>query len=136
MPFAVNSITGVIIAVGKHIIAENSLSCTHQRIGIDKPTNCGVVVPTLEIVQIRLGIVDVSSIGQGIHRAQSIRHGAGNTQNFTPGVVGVLYLYIAVGIDDRYHIALEVSDVVINIIAVCYRTIAEIKGFSGGLQVL
>ena len=70
MPFAVNSITGVIIAVGKHIIAENSLSCTHQRIGIDKPTNCGVVVPTLEIVQIRLGIVDIATIGQSL----TVRH--------------------------------------------------------------
>ena len=132
----INSINRIIQTISKHIIAQQALAGAYQCIGVDKSPHCGIVVPTLEVVEVSFGIVDVSSVSQGIDCAKGVCHGAGDGEDLTPGVIGVFHLYIAVGIDDRYHIALEVSDVVINIIAVCYRTIAEIKGFSGGLQVL
>jgi hypothetical protein len=41
----------IIIAIGKRVVANNTLSGTGIPIRIDKPTPCGVIIPALEVIQ-------------------------------------------------------------------------------------
>lgn len=51
-----------IIAICKHIIANNSLPCARVAVGINKSANSSIVIAALEIIELRVGIIVVPTI--------------------------------------------------------------------------
>ena len=41
----------VIIAIGKHIVADDALSGAGIPIRVDEPAPCGVIIPALQVVE-------------------------------------------------------------------------------------
>ena len=107
------SIDWVIIAVGKEILIPVGFVGGSPKdirgIRIDKPSPDRVIVPAAEVVQARLGVVDIPAIAQGICGAEGGGHGAAGGQGRAPGVVGVGHHLGAAGIDKTGDIALGIS---------------------------
>ena len=103
----------IVITIGKHIVSNNSLSGGSKSIPIDKPSRLRVVVSTLEVIQVRLPIVDVAPISQRIIAAYGGREATGDMQVVTPGVVEVGGDYGAGLVYDGGDVALETGDVVV-----------------------
>ena len=80
-------------------------------IRIDKPTGFGVIVPTAEVVQPRLRIIDIPAVAEGVEFAQRVRHGAGGGQRIAPCVIGVRHHLCAAAVDQPGHVALRVLQV-------------------------
>ena len=58
---AINEITWVVVTIGKHIVAQESLICAYKNIGIEEPTQRGVIVTGLEVVEPELTNVVVAA---------------------------------------------------------------------------
>lgn len=71
----------------------------------------GFIVPTLQIIQPRLRIVDISAVAQRVLFAEGGGQRAGGGQQIAPCVVGVGHDARAAGIDKAGHVALCVLDV-------------------------
>ena len=89
---------GIPIAVRKHVISGKSLSRGSIAVRIDKPSPGGVIVPAVQVVQPRFGVVDIPAITQGIRSAEGGSHGAVGGQGRAPGVVAVGHR-VAVAVD-------------------------------------
>ena len=48
---------GIIIAVGKHVVAQDALTCRGKGIRIQESTQVGIVVTGLEVIELGLSIV-------------------------------------------------------------------------------
>ena len=90
-------------------------------IRIDKPSPDRVIIPAAEVVQARLGVIDVPAIAQGIRGAEGGGHGAIGGHGCTPGVVGVGHHLGAAGIDKTGDIALGIFQVEIPVAVVRHR---------------
>lgn len=44
MPTGINTIDRIVIAIGKHVIAEQALAGGDEGVGVDEPTDLGVVI--------------------------------------------------------------------------------------------
>ena len=82
-------INGVIPAIGKHIAAGNALSCGNKSVRADKPPELRVIVPAVQVIQPRFGIVVVPPVAEGILVAHGVAGGVGDSA-VAPGVVAVL----------------------------------------------
>ena len=60
-------VCGIVKAIGKHV-GSNERACIHHHIGVDEPGNLRVIVPALEIIEPRLGVVIIPPIAVGIPR--------------------------------------------------------------------
>ena len=80
-------------------------------IRIDKPTGFGVIVPTAEVVQPRLRVIDIPAVAEGVEFAQCVGHGAGGGQRITPCVIGVRHHLRAAAVDQPGHVALRVLQI-------------------------
>ena len=87
-------------------------------IRIDKPSPYRVIVPAAEVVQARLGVVDIPAIAQGIHSTQRGRHGTADGHGRTPGVIGVGHHLGAAGVHKTGDIALGIFQVEIPVAVV------------------
>ena len=94
----------------------------------------GVIVPAVQVVQARLGVVDVPAIAQGIRGAEGGGHGAIGGHGRTPGVVGVGHHLGAAGIDKTGDIALGIFQVEIPVAVVRHRRRAS--GVVGKVQLV
>lgn len=97
------------IAVRKHVISGKSLSRGSIAVRVDKPSPNRVIVPAAEIVEPRLGVIDVPAVAQGIHSTQRGGHGTADGHGRTPGVVGVGHHLGAAGVYKTGNVALGVS---------------------------
>ena len=75
-------------------------------------------------------VVYISSVGKRIRRTESGSHGTGSGKDVTPSIVGVFYNCGSIGIEDCNDIALKVGNVIIYLIIIRYRTIAEVESFN------
>ncbi len=100
----------VIVAIRKHVIAKNSLPCAGVAVGIDKPTNSSVVIPALEIIEIRVGIIVVPTVPQRV----DFRHAAGCLLDLAIGVIAVAGDLGSAAVDQIRHISLEIGDVIVG----------------------
>ena len=105
-------INGVIPAIGKHIAAGNALSCGNKSVHTNKPPELRAVVPAIEIIQPRFGIVVVTPVAERILVAHGVAGGVGDGA-FAPGVVAVLSHDLPRGgPDDGNNIPLDIVEVV------------------------
>ena len=132
------SVDWVIVAVGKEILIPVGFARGSPKdissIRIDKPSPDRVIVPAAEVVQARLGVVDVPAIAQGIRGAEGGGHGAIGGHGRTPGVVGVGHHLGAAGIDKTGDIALGIFQVEIPVAVVRHRRRAS--GVVGKVQLV
>ena len=103
-------------------------------IRIDKPSPNRVIVPAGEVVQARLGVVDIPAVAQGVRGAEGGGHGAVGGHGRTPGVVGVGHHLGAAGIDKTGDIALGIFQVEIPVAVVRHRRRAN--GVVGKMQLV
>lgn len=107
------SVDWVIVAVSKEILIPVGFVGGSPKdicsISIDKPSPGGVIIPAAEVVQSRLGVVDIPAIAQGVRGAEGGGHGAAGGQGRTPGVIGVGHHLSAAGIHKTGDIALGIS---------------------------
>ena len=99
----------IIPAVHKHIAAEDALTGGGEAVGVEEAAKRGVVVPTLQIVKSRLGIVVVTAVTDGV----DVREGSGGAEDLAPCVVAVRGHRVSAGVQQHHHIALEVGDIVV-----------------------
>ena len=107
------SVDWVIVAVGKEILIPVGFVGGSPKdirgIRIDKPSPGGVIVPAAEVVQSRLGVIDVPAITQGVRGAEGGGHGAVGGHGRAPGVIGVGHHLGAAGVHKTGDVALGVS---------------------------
>ena len=112
---SINTSNGIVVAICKQVFVPNCTirGCCNQtlRVCIYKPPPHGVIVPTAEVVQPRLRIVDIPTVAEGVQLAQSVGHGAGGGQRIAPGVVGVRYHLRTAAVDQPGHVALRVLQI-------------------------
>ena len=77
-------INRIISTIGKHIAAGNALTSRNKAVCIDKPTPNGIIIPAIEVIQPRLGIVDIASVAEGIHSSQGGGKGSINISQSFP----------------------------------------------------
>ena len=65
----------IVRAVGKHIIANQTITCGSVLVRIDKPGDHRVIIPALQIVESRLGIVIMTAVPQRIDVRQATAGG-------------------------------------------------------------
>ena len=105
-------INGVIPAIGKHIAAGNTLPCGNKSVCTDKPPELRVIVPAIQVIKARLGVVIVPPIAEGILGAHGVAGGVGDGA-VAPGVVAVLSHDLSrCGAGDGNDIPLQVVEVV------------------------
>ena len=103
-------------------------------IRIDKPSPDRVIVPAGEVVQARLGVVDIPAVAQGVRGAEGGSHGAVGGHGRTPGIVGVGHHLGAAGIDKTGDIALSIFQVEILDAVIRHRRRAN--GVVGKMQLV
>ena len=86
------------------------MSSASKAIRINKPPHLGVIIPALEVVQLRLFIVDVATVAEGVIVPQ-VGGGAGGC-DIAPGIVGIADELLTVAVYNGGHITLQVGDVV------------------------
>ena len=95
----------IIITIRMHIVTQQSRSGADIPIRIQEPSPLGVIVPALQIVKPRIGIVVVSPVPEGIKRADNLllnrcRARLGGNRAVAPCVIGVrAYLGSALRVD-------------------------------------
>ena len=70
------AIDRLITTICEHIVPGKSLSRGSVAVRIDKPSPNRVIVPAAEVVEPRLGVIDVPAIAQGIRGAEGGGHAA------------------------------------------------------------
>ena len=79
-PAIIFSVDWVIVAVSKEVLIPvgfvGGRSYHGGGVRIDKPSPNRVIVPAAEVVEPRLGVIDVPAIAQGVRGAEGGGHGA------------------------------------------------------------
>ena len=114
-PAIIFSVDWVIVAIGKEILIPvgfvGGRSYHGGGIRIDKPSPNRVIVPAGEVVQARLGVVDIPAVAQGVRGAEGGSHGAVGGHGRTPGIVGVGHHLGAAGVHKTGNVALGVLQI-------------------------
>ena len=69
VPFVICAHNRVVPAVQVHVVPQHALAGGNIDIGVDKPSNLRVIVAGLEVVQPRLGIVNIPTVAERVLRA-------------------------------------------------------------------
>ena len=122
----------IIPAIGKHVAADCITGvCAGIGIRIDKSPVCGIIITRLQIIESRLIIIIISAISEGIDFSQST--GAGH--DISPCIILVsrnrLILKAGDVVDQLYHVALQIQNVIICLEARSIRRVLECKRLSG-----
>ena len=80
-----------------------------EAVRVEEAAQLRIVIPALEVIQSRLGVVVVAAVADGVGGGQ----GAGGAEDLAPGVVAVLRRRVPAGVQEHHHIALQVCDVVV-----------------------
>ena len=128
----------VIVAVGKEILIPAGFvrgrSYHGGGIRIDKPSPGGVIIPAVQVVQARLGVIDVPAIAQGVCSAEGGGHSAVGGHGRTPGVIDVGHHLGAAGVHKTGNVALGVLQ--IEILDAIMRHGRRASGVVGKMQLV
>ena len=86
-----------------------------------------VIVPTLQIVEPRLGIIVISTIPERVDLGQITL----GRNHFAPRGVDVLCLRDTAFVNDLHHVALQIENIVICIGSAAFRRVVERKRSAG-----
>ena len=107
-----------IFAICEHIGAKDTAYIGRCKcIGVDEATNFGVIIAGLQIVQASLSVVIIALVAEGVLSAYRVCGAILKLYKLAPCIVGVGYDELAGGsIGEGYYIALEIVDVIVEII--------------------
>ena len=94
-------------------MSEQSLSSSYKTIRIQEPADLGVVVTALQVVEPRLGVVDITTVTEGVQCTEDACQGFGNSEAFAPTVVRIFYDSAAIAVNQLDNIPLSVADIVV-----------------------
>ena len=75
-------------------------------IRIHKSTDDRIIVSTDEIIQSRFYIIHIPPIPEGLNGTERAGHRSGGAQYLAPSIVGVLYHFVPIAVNDSDDIAL------------------------------
>ena len=109
----------IVEAIGKQIISIHGFSrIRNSVIRADKPPELRAIVPAIQVIQPRLGVIVIAPIAEGILFAHGIAAGVGDCA-LAPGVVAVSGHHLARSRpDDGDDIPLHVVEIIIQRVAV------------------
>ena len=111
MSVCVAVVNGIVVAVCKQILRSGT-AVVDKAICADKPPELRVIVPAIQVIKARLGVVIVPPVAEWILVAHGVAGGVGDSA-VAPGVVAVLSHDLAGGgADDGYNVSLQVVEVV------------------------
>ena len=115
----VGHVHGIVETVGKKIVALRiSTNACQLRVNIDKPPKLRAIVPAIQVIQPRLGVIVIAPVAEGILFPNGVAAGVGDGA-LTPGVVAVPGHHLArSGPHDGDDILLHIIEVVIQRVAV------------------
>lgn len=91
-------------------MANNTLASCCIAIRINEPTNGGVVIPALEVVEPGFLVVDIPTVAQRVDICQRARSG----NDFPVRVIVVACDNVLAGVHNPHHVPLQVGDVVVR----------------------
>ena len=91
-------------------MANNALASCCIAIRIEEPTDGGIIVSALEIVEASFPVVDIPTVAQRVDICQSARCG----NDFPVGVIVVACDSVLAAIHNPHHVPLQVGDVIIR----------------------
>ena len=91
-------------------MANNALASSCIAIRINEPTNGGIIVSALEVIEASLPVVDIPTVAQRVDICQGARSG----NDFPVGVIVVACDSVLAGVHNPHHVPLEVGDVVVH----------------------
>ena len=94
-------------------MAQYALTGGNIDIRIQEPADLGVVVTALQVVEPRLGGVDITTLTEGVQGTESACQGFGNSEAFAPTVVRIFYDSAAIAVNQLDNIPLSVADIVV-----------------------
>ncbi len=86
-------------------------------IPVQEPTNLRIIIPAVEVVQTRFGVVVISTIAEGVCFAYGFRLRAADAHQFAPAVVDIADDLGSAAVQDADDVPLAVADIVILTIA-------------------
>lgn len=95
-------------------MVQKLISFANLIICIEKPAHRRVVIPALQIVQLRLLVIEIPTIAERIAHTKLISHGAGCGKQLTPCIVLVFYHQHAGIVKQADYITLQIMDVGIH----------------------
>ena len=75
----VDKINRIILAIRKHICAQDRIACIAINIRINKPSGIGVVIAALEVVKSGVCVIDIAAVTQGVEICYVVRVGCRRT---------------------------------------------------------
>ena len=111
MSVCVAVVNGIVVAVCKQILRSGT-AVVDKTICADKPPELRVIVPAIQVIKARLGVVIVPPVAEGVLFTHGVAGGVGDGA-VAPGVVGVFRNHLPRGgPDDGNDIPLQVVEVV------------------------
>lgn len=100
----------IISTICEHIVSIQALASRGVIIGTDKSPHRRVIISTIEVVESRLLVVDISAIPQGVDVCQ----GAHSGDDLAIGVIVIAGHHRTTGVHNAHHVALEVGDIIVH----------------------
>ena len=101
----------IVPAIGKEICSRY-IAGRYLPIRIDKPPHLRIIIPAVEVVQSRFGVIVISAVAQGVDRAEGGGGGAVGVEQLAERAVGILDDAAAVRVQQSEHVAAEVAEVI------------------------
>ena len=108
VPLWIRIVYWIAQAIGKHVIADNALTSGCECVRIDEPAHLGVIVTTLEIIEVGLSVVDVAMMA----KMADSRRLVGCRNNAAKRLIFASSDRMTIVNDDGHDIALEVCNAV------------------------
>ena len=86
------------------------MACGRIAISTNKPSNPGIIVPGLEVIEAGFLVIDIAPIAEGVLPAEGRGQGAGAGEGIAPGVIGVFDHDLAGIVGDGDNVALGVVE--------------------------
>lgn len=94
-------------------MAQYALTGGNIDICIQEPADLGVVVTALQVVEPRLGVVDITTVTEGVQGTESACQGFGNSEAFAPAIVSIFYYGVVAAVNQADDVALPIADIVV-----------------------
>ena len=92
---------------------KHTLSGGEHHVSREESSGCWVIVPALQVVPLRLFVVNVASVAERVQNSQRARQRSRAAQLLAPGVVCVLDDRVFAVVNELYNVSLPVPEIVV-----------------------
>ena len=108
-----------IVAIGKHITAQNSLSGRHKGIRVEESADDGVIVAGLAIIKFDVVVVVVTTVADGVlfgYGSGVAYRGSRGGEQLAVGIISIAGNRRAGGVDDSNNVTLQIEDIIAGVV--------------------